>query len=216
MKKWMLLVAVAVFCLSGGRAQADGSNPTLATYDITGSFKITGNNACSGTCTQTVSYSFLLDYNTTTHSPVGTTYDPVQQGGFNLSSSGPLSLTTGSCCSNFASDSGVIEITNGVTGTTTGYDEIDLQLIFGNNPNAAPTLGYAEIFACASSKCVQDFNPYGIATYGVAIPITSTQFSATAVPEPPVWLLLLSGLLGLALLRVGYVLWSTRRQVCPA
>jgi hypothetical protein len=218
MKICKLLLSMAVLLVCVCTARADGSSSTVAQYDITGSLTLAGNNACGGTCTETVNFSFTLDYNSTSSSPVGTSYDPVQQGPFSLSASGPMSLSTGNCCSNFSPSSGVIEITNGVTGTLNNYDEIDLQLIFGSNPNSAPTLGYAEIFACGSTACVQDFSPYGIATYGEAIPISSAQLTATSmpVPEPPVWMLLFSGLVGLILLRAIFMQRQARQQACAA
>jgi hypothetical protein len=212
----MTRVLKAVFVLAvvagfASRAQADGSNPVLATYDVTGNLTIVGNAGCTGACTESVSYSFMLDYTSTSNSPIDTSYDPVQQGPFSISSSGPLNLDTGHCCSNFAPSSGLLEITNGVTpGTTDGYDEIDIQLLFGANPSTPPTLGYADIFACESTACVQNFSTYGTATYGQAIPIDGA-FSATAVPEPPVWMLLLSGLLLVGLFRVAYTTYGQKQ-----
>lgn len=212
MKAWRAVFVLAVVACFSGRAQADGSNPVVAAYDVTGTLTIVGNSGCTGACTENVAYSFTLDYTSTSSSPVFTSYDPVQQGSFSIGSSGPLNLDTGNCCSNFAPSSGLLEITNGVTpGTTDGYDEIDVQLIFGANPSAPPTLGYADIFACESTSCVHNFSPYGTQTYGQAISITDATLSSTAVPEPPVWMLLLSGLLMVGLLRVAYTVYGQRQ-----
>ncbi len=212
MKTWRAVFFLAVVAGFAGRAQADGSNPVVAAYDVTGTLTIVGNSGCTGACTENVAYSFTLDYTSTSNSPIFTSYDPVQQGSFSISSSGPLNLDTGNCCSNFAPSSGLLEITNGVTpGNTDGYDEIDVQLLFGANPSTPPALGYAEIFACESTTCVQNFSPYGTQTYGQAISIADATLNATAVPEPPVWMLLLSGLLVVGLLRVAYTTYGQRQ-----
>jgi len=118
----LLLLPVVASADSGG---------SVATYNVLGTLTITGNTVCSGPCTQTINFSFVMDYSLVNGMYVGTS-----TGTTVLSDSGPLGpfVSGGLCCSGLGGVYGYDDI------TSANHDVIDFVAGLTRANNAIVTL----------------------------------------------------------------------------
>jgi hypothetical protein len=138
-------ILVLLFACS---AKADSLDPTV--YDVTGTITLSGNNACSGICTETLALSFQYQWAL----PLNSAHFFIPPSSVTISSSGPLEMFSGGTAGSY-SWGGFIPYTN------SAGDEIDLNLPFTSsvNPGAPPVFTSSELFQCFSQTCQIDFQP---------------------------------------------------------
>lgn len=219
MKSLFVCFALLAIALSPRPTRADAGGPVdiygdalVDVFQVTGQLTITGTNACTPTCAETLDFSFLIgsDYNPTGATPYnlyvipnsGTveSFGPLSQ--FSLVTGGFLSGSDGGEC-------GAGGDCNRITFLNPDGDEIDLhtQWASGSSP-ITPNINAADLFACGSGNyvtCGQDFapnQPYLAFNFGE---VTTT---VTPAPEPSSFFMLGAGLCALGLLV------SSRRRYC--
>ncbi|MGA7622275.1 MAG: hypothetical protein WCA91_01730 [Candidatus Acidiferrales bacterium] len=179
---------VVLFLLLAGVARADGSSANTL-YDVNGSMTLSGTSS-----TETIDYSFILDINPT-----------FSCGAFGACVVGPVETTSSGPLGTFASN-GIVDDDHGQfvpflgpdTAAGTVGTEIDMYFSVTNPPTALPS----NLYYCLTTTCVADFG-YSNQAFQFNV---ANQFTATLVPEPGEWIMLLAGIAAL------YPLAARRRQ----
>lgn len=129
-------------------------------YEVTGTATLTGNNACSGVCVETI--DFTLDFDEQLASTSFGTLYTLALVGESSTSSGPLNLSLGF--------DGLVNTQPGPGNSDTNYlpflsqsggtDEIDVWVNENEQPAPfVPQMAGADMFSCNSATCVPDFCP---------------------------------------------------------
>lgn len=165
-------------------------------YDVNATATITGNDVCNGVCTETLSFSLMLDQPT----PFTTAVLP----GGTFSSSGPIPFGSGSIAAGELNAAGgflafLFDPPGGF-----GIDELDLTLGCEDTPIACTPVQVAAnswpsgatVFSCGDQTCLNDFCPPEFcATFGGVTtgPIVGT-IKVVNTPEPGTASLLILGI----------------------
>jgi hypothetical protein len=201
----ILIIIAVVIAACSVSARAD------EVYAVSGALTLVGNNACAGPCTETVNFSFDLDYQYCGSAigclgwPYGAYYS-----NFVDSGSGALGSFTGSFAgpAYFRLSGG----DNGYLAAGSPGGEIDIYANALSETPGPPSLVAASLYSCYTTTCVTDFIPttpqngdVGVFGVGFQPPVLGIFLDASmestitpvSTPEPPVWMLLLVGMIGL-------------------
>jgi hypothetical protein len=187
---------VFVLILASGFIAIPAHADDVMTYDMTGSFTLTGYNVCSGPCTETIDFSSLLTLTPIAGEP-GNYQDATSSAVF--SATGALGDFNGGF--GFAPAGGLDYV-----AFELGPDEIDMYVknVYDKTsylPSVNPIgFGVAEFYTCASAACIADFfnsGCSGLGCIGAADGADATGGTMTltaAVSEPSTLTLLLTGM----------------------
>jgi hypothetical protein len=210
-RKYLALALLSLLC-APFVTRADGGTPV---YDVTGTLVIPGNSTCGPSCSETLEFSLLAQYQFSYGE-----YRLQILPGSSIESTGPLDPFP-----TFANGGGVRIILGGVVDgnylglTNDKGDEIDITFnMDGSEVSASvPQIDSVDLFGCGSEACAQDICPYGAAcstqpyvsnkVYGT---VTSTVTVVT--PEPSLAALLLFGLASLWAVRFSRNVLSESAQ----
>jgi hypothetical protein len=194
----VLALALGGFSLVNAIAVRADSGPA---YDINGQMTLTGNNDCGGTCTEIISYSFVLSSPQNPSSPstqicAFEMYSGCVIGPIFTSSSGPLGFF-GSYSQPFPQHGFLLGF-----GNDQG-DDVDMYFQPAGE-GTPPVALQSNLYGCVSTACVDlGFDGSDIpAMYDTYTFTVVNEFTATLVstPEPPTAMLGLCGILALCLL----------------
>jgi len=183
-----ILFLCLLISLAAGTARAD-STGVVATYDVTGTLTITGNNVCSGPCVESVNFAFQMNYS---YDSADGVYLGMSPGTTILSYSGPLGPFTAAapCCSGMLYGRGADDL------TTAQGDIIDFYTTWDATQPGPPTPMYSDFFMCSSATCITDFSPNGQSVANGVIGTVAFNTQLVSTPEPSTVVMLVAGFLG--------------------